>query len=298
MPGATSGNPGTLSQYDWAVAAFAAAASALILGLVLFARAYLLRTTQSPKEVMRGVLDTLLAAINPLDIFVRNLRNILWPALILVGVIGAATASRYTRFYLHLLSDKQTCGSQGVCPDLREFAPYLGNSLDAHTFAQQVVGVELFCLAVALLGGVGGTLAIVASARVQVLPRPMSGPLMKNWLTFLVRVADAAFLIFWLISLALSGFMAAFHLLNVTDRAPFPQPGIVTICSGAYLLARFFLALRHGGSLFGQDRPPWFFRGSGNRPPSSPSQPQSPSPAFGTTMPALRRGTSGESRGG
>jgi hypothetical protein len=230
-------NPPTLTTIDWSLALFAAAASVLLLGTILLARAFFQREREGAVTVARGVQETLLAALNPLDIFVRNLRNVLWPSFILIGIIGAGTAARYARLYLHLLSDKQTCGMQGACVDLGELSAYLGNSLDAQHFQQQALGLEALCLAIALAGGIGGTLAIVASARVQVSRWRINGPLMTNWLRFLLSVAHTVLLAFWIISLGLSALMWAFQHVGVTLRAPFPQPGISTGVSFAYFLA-------------------------------------------------------------
>lgn len=237
-------NPPTLWFIDLSLALFAIAASALILGAVLFSNAFFRR--EAAGEVARGVRDIILAAFNPLDVLIRNLRNVLWPSLILLGTVGIATSARYVRLYLHTMSDVQTCGQSARCPDLREFALYLSNSLDTHLFQARASELELLFLALALLGAVGGILAIMASARVVLLEWRIHGRLFSNWLRFLANIAHKVLLVFWIFALGLSALMAALHYVNLTDRAPFPQPGKSTAISSAYFLASVaVLVYRH-----------------------------------------------------
>ncbi|HKS70650.1 MAG TPA: hypothetical protein VJQ45_09515 [Ktedonobacterales bacterium] len=234
-------NPPTLGFIDLSLALFAIAASALMLGAVLLASTFVRR--EATEVVARGVGEILLAVLNPLDVLIRNLRNVLWPGLILAGTICAATSSRYFRLYLHAMSDVQTCGQAARCPDLREFGLYVSNSLDAQRFQTQAPGLEVLFLTLALLGVVGATLAIVTSARVLLLEWHIRGRLAANWLRFVRSIAHKLLLAFWILSLGLSALMVALQHVNLTDRAPFPQPGKSTAISFIYFLASLAVIL-------------------------------------------------------
>jgi hypothetical protein len=227
-------NPPTLTLIDVGLAFSAIAASLLILFVLLIPR-ILPQPTQTGTELAaRSVGQILRATLNPIDVFFRDLRNVLWPGLILVGIIGAATAARFTRLYLHVLSDKQTCSGKGTCADLGEFALYLSNSLDTGYFEQRAVQLELIFLALAILGGVVCVLAITLSAQILVSKGRMGEMLLPNWLWFSLKVVRRVLLVFWIISLGLSAFMVVLLLANATARAPFPQLGISTVASFAY----------------------------------------------------------------
>ncbi len=236
-------NPPTLSFIDFSLALFAIAASALVLGAVLLSSTFFRH--EAAEEVARGVGETILVALSPLDVFLRNLRNILWPGFVLLGTIGAATSSRYIRLYLHALSDVQTCSNSARCLDLKEFGLYFSNSLDGRQFQSQAPALEVLFLALALLGIVGGTLAITASARILLAEWRIRGHLAVNWLRFVGSSAHKVLLAFWIISLGLSALMFALQHINLTNRAPFPQPGKSTMLSLAYFLVslavRFYL---------------------------------------------------------
>ncbi|MFI5272291.1 MAG: hypothetical protein ACHQ4H_04570 [Ktedonobacterales bacterium] len=224
-------NPPTLTFIDLSLASFAVAASVLILGIVLLSVIFLQPTGEETPTVVQAVRAILLAALNPLDVFVRNLRNVLWPGLILIGTIGAATSARYIRLYLHVLSDKQTCSGSSNCPDLKEFGLY---SLNAQQFQAQALHLEVLFLTLAVAGGVFGTLAITASARVLLLEWRIRGKLATNWVRFLASIAHKLLLVFWVFSLGLSALMVAMQHVNLTGRTPFPQLGVSTALSLVY----------------------------------------------------------------
>lgn len=228
-------NPPTLTQMDVVLAFSAIAASLLILGVLLIPRLFPQSSRAGVVEVARSVGDILRATLNPIDVFFRDLRNVLWPGLILAGIFGAATAARFTRLYLHILSDKQTCSGATTCPDLEEFALYLSNSLSTGYFQDRAVQLELVFLALAVLGGLVSVLTITFSAQILASKVRMRELLLPNWLWFSLRLVHRVLLVFWIISLGLSAFMAALLITLATTRAPFPQPGISTIVSFVYL---------------------------------------------------------------
>lgn len=232
-------NPPTLNSIDWRIAIFAVAASLFILGTGLIARTFFLRRDVADDTVVRGVLATIWSVINPLDIFFRNLRNVLWPIFVFAGVLATATSARYIRLYLHALSDQRTCSGTATCPDLKEYASYLANSVDTHRFMDQAYLLEARFLALAVGAGVLAMLAILLAARILVTSRiPVSltrirrsNSLFLNWLGFFGSVARILLISFWVLSISLSAFMKALQSVNVTARVPFPQPGISTIVS-------------------------------------------------------------------
>ena len=179
-------------------------------------------STESVSEsVSLTVLDTLRSALNrrlrlAIDNLARSLRNAVWPALILIGVIAVASAAKFTRTYLHLQSDANTCGgSKGLCKPV----------LDAFGWPYQYV----------IYAGLFGILAVVAIVLAMTL------------LVFRIRVAENTFrflgligfiilLTFWIFSLALSGFNGLLKLTGATVREPFPPFGAATIISLAALI--------------------------------------------------------------
>ena len=171
-------------------------------------------STESVSEsVSLTVINTLRSALNRrLRIAVDNmayaLRNAVWPALILFGVIAVAAAARNTRFYLHLLSDQHYC--PGGCE--KTFADF--------GWPYQYV----------IYAGVWGVLAMVAIVLAMTL------------LIFRIRVAENTFrflgligfiilLTFWIFSLALSGFNGLLKLTHASEREPFPPFGVATLIS-------------------------------------------------------------------
>jgi hypothetical protein len=179
-------------------------------------------STESVSEsVSLTVIDTLRSAANrrlqlAIDNLARSLRNAVWPALILIGVIAVASAAKFTRVYLHLQSDVNTCGGpNGLCKP----------TLDAFGWPYQYV----------IYAGLFGILAVVAIVLAMTL------------LVFRIRVAENTFrflgligfiilLTFWIFSLALSGFNGLLKLTGATVREPFPPFGVATIISLAALI--------------------------------------------------------------
>jgi hypothetical protein len=175
-------------------------------------------TESVSEQVSLTVINTLRSALNrrlrlALDNMLYSLRNAVWPALILFGVIAVASAARNTRYYLHLLSDEHTCPT--ACK----------TTLNTFGWPYQYV----------IYAGIWGILAMVAIV------------LAVTMLVFRLRVAENTFrylgligfiilLTFWIFSLALSGFNGLLTLTGATGREPFPPFGAATIISLAALI--------------------------------------------------------------
>lgn len=177
-------------------------------------------STQSVGEqVSLTVLDTLRSALNRrIRLAAGNtalsLRNAAWPALILVGTIAAASTARNIRLYLHILSDQSTCGATTCAETLRSLgSPYQYGGL-------------------AIVWGVVSLACIVLSAALLIFNRRI----VENTSRFLGLIGFIVLLTLWIFSLALSLFNLLLIQINVTDRVPFPQPGVSTIISFAALL--------------------------------------------------------------
>jgi hypothetical protein len=234
----------TLNSIDWRVAIFAVTASLFILGIGLIARTFFLQRDAADDTVVRGVLATIWSVINPLDVFFRNLRNVLWPIFAFAGVLAAATSARYIRLYLHALSDQRTCGGAATCSDLKEYASYLANSVDTSRFLDQAYLLEARFLALAIGTGALAVIAILLAARILVTSRipvtprrtGVNNSLFRNWLWFFGSIARILLISFWVLSICLSALMKALQSVNATSRVPFPQPGISTIVSFIFFL--------------------------------------------------------------
>lgn len=188
-------------------------------------------TSSIYERVVRELINTVRAALNRRVGIAFNLalglRTVAWPALILLGTIAVAAASRGIQGYLHLLSDQRTCAGAGytvaACGS-EQVADFVRTNLA--NFAQyQNVGL-------ALLWGVIAVLSIVFSAALLLFRWRVA----ENSLRFLGLVGFTVLLTFWIFSLALSGFNGLFSLTHLSDRVPFPQPGTATIASFAALL--------------------------------------------------------------
>jgi hypothetical protein len=177
-------------------------------------------STQSVGEqVSMTVLDTLRSALNrrvrlAAGNTLLSLRTAAWPALIFVGVLAAASVARNIRLYLHILSDERTCGQTTCAETLQNFgSPY------------QYIGLAILWGAVAIL-------CIVFSVALLIFNRRI----VENTMRFLGLIGFIVLLTLWIFSLALSLFNLLLIQINVTNRVPFPQPGISTIISFAALV--------------------------------------------------------------
>jgi len=175
-------------------------------------------------QVSLTVINTLRSALNrririAAGSLALSLRNAVWPALILLGTISVAASSRYIQFYLHLLSDQRTCATP-ACPEYHIVQGLLGSW-------QQYQAVVL-----ALVWGLIAVLSIVFSVTLLIFRRRVA----ENTLRFLGLIGFIILLTFWIFSLALSGFNGLFSLTHLSERVPFPQPGLSTIISALSLV--------------------------------------------------------------
>ncbi|HEU5347858.1 MAG TPA: hypothetical protein VFU63_04525, partial [Ktedonobacterales bacterium] len=176
-------------------------------------------STESVSEsVSLTVINTLRSALNrrlriALDNMAYSLRNAVWPALILFGVIAVAAAARNTRFYLHLLSDQHTCPT--VCKE----------TLDAFGWPYQYV-------IYAGIWGIVATVAIVLAMTLLIFRLRVA----ENTIRFLGLIGFIILLTFWIFSLALSGFNGLLKLTHASEREPFPPFGVATVISLAALI--------------------------------------------------------------
>jgi hypothetical protein len=176
------------------------------------------------EQVSIAVLDTLRAALSrriyiALDGLIGSLRNVVWPALIFLGVVAVEASAHYIQQYLHLQSDERTCITTH-CQDYVSVQRLLSEQ------------VQFTAPVSALLWGIVAVLAIVFSAAILIYRWRVA----ENSLRLLGLIGLTVLLTFWIFSLALSGFNALFSLTNISQRVPFPQPGASTMISLAALL--------------------------------------------------------------
>ena len=189
-------------------------------------------STESVSEsVSLTVINTLRSALNrrlrlALDNMAYSLRNAVWPALILFGVIAVAAAARNTRYYLHLLSDQRSCPVDCKA------------TLDAFGWPYQYI----------LYASGWGILAMVAIVLAMTL-LIFNLRVAENTFRFLGLIGFIILLTFWIFSLALSGFNGLLTLTGATHREPFPPFGVATIISlAALLIWGAIILLRRMGS--------------------------------------------------
>ncbi len=138
-------------------------------------------------QVGMAVLDALREALQRYILpyarrTVLSLRNVLWPALVLIGSFSFALCARFIQYYLHHYDPTFYCS-----PDLNLAHCQLANPYTYLAFAAAfgVAGFACTILSVALL---------VASGRI-----------VSNTLRFLGRVGFVVLLTFWMFALALFG---------------------------------------------------------------------------------------------
>jgi hypothetical protein len=182
-------------------------------------------TESVSEQVSLTVINTLRSALNrrlriALDNMLYSLRNAVWPILILIGVIAVASSAKFTRLYLHLQSDANTCPT--ACKaTLDSFGwPY-----------QYVIYAGLF--------GILAVVAIVLAVTILVFRIRVA----TNTFRFLGLIGFILLLTFWIFSLALSGFNGLLTLTGATQREPFPPFGVATVISLAALIIWGAIAL-------------------------------------------------------
>lgn len=175
-------------------------------------------TESVSEQVSLTVINTLRSALNrrlrlALDNMLYSLRNAVWPALILVSVIAVASSAKFTRTYLHLQSDVNTCPV--ACK----------TTLDSYGWPYQYV----------IYAGLFGILAVVAIVLAMTL-LVFRLRVAENTFRFLGLIGFIILLTFWIFSLALSGFNGLLRLTGASEREPFPPFGVATVISLAALI--------------------------------------------------------------
>ena len=184
------------------------------------------------QRVIDELIDTLRAALNRRSGVAFNLalglRSVAWPALVFLGVVGVAAASRGIQTYLHWQSDAITCQYHG------HWSPALCGGPGAVKAVQDALNSyqQYQAAGLALISGVGAVLAIVFSLALLLFRWRVA----ENTLRFLGLVGFIVLLTYWIFSLALSGFNGLFSLTGLSQRVPFPQPGAFTSISAASLI--------------------------------------------------------------
>lgn len=236
-------NPPTLSAVDVSIGLVCLLVSVGILVIHLVPRAFELVTMNVAPNVAVAVGKILLAIFNPLAVFFRTLRVVVWPAFIAAGVISAAISAHFLRLYLHLISDKRTCVVSKPCDDLREFGINSSNSRDTANFLAHALPLQTLFLIAALVAVVVAVVAILTAAQVLVFGRFDKSWLLPNWLKFVGILGVIIGCFYGLLSLLLSIFMYTIQSLNVTQRTPFPQFGVMMLASLAIFLALLAISL-------------------------------------------------------
>ncbi len=246
--GAAHGNPPTLSFVDQIQTLIY-----LPLGLLILALGAVVSglgkevdpddPTSIFQRVIDELIDTIRAALNRRTGVAFNLalglRSVAWPALVFLGVLGVAAASRGIQNYLHLQSDSITCKFNGHWS-----AALCGGSANLTTLQNELANFQQYQAAgLALVSGVGAVIAIVFSLALLLFRWRVA----ENTLRFLGLVGFIVLLTFWIFSLALSGFNGLFSLTGFSNRVPFPQPGATTAISAAALIIYgVYLLFRRG----------------------------------------------------
>ena len=182
-------------------------------------------TESVSEQVSLTVINTLRSALNrrlriALDNMLYSLRNAVWPVLILIGVIAVASSAKFTRLYLHLQSDMNSC--KVACKATLDFYgwPY-----------QYIIYAGLF--------GILAVVTIVLAMTILVFRIRVA----ENTIRFLGLIGFILLLTFWIFSLALSGFNGLLKLTGASQREPFPPFGVATIISLAALIIWGAIAL-------------------------------------------------------
>ncbi|HEY7975433.1 MAG TPA: hypothetical protein VID72_08845, partial [Ktedonobacterales bacterium] len=162
-------------------------------------------------SVTGTIIDALRGALNrririAMDNLLLALRNVVWPLLILLGMIALGQTAQNITFYLHLQSDARTCARTGnAFPD----------PASCHLALREVAQFQQY-------QALGASVALVVAAAVALT-------LALMMLVFELRVADNIFrflglvtyigaLTRWIFSLALSFSNNLFNLTGLTQR--------------------------------------------------------------------------------
>lgn len=174
-------------------------------------------------SVTGTIIDALRSALNrririAIDNLLLALRNVVWPLLILLGMVALGQAAQNIAFYLHLQSDQRTCAAAHPFPDpadCQAAAAKLGQYLQYQSLGASVALVVAAAIALTL-----ALMMLVFELRVA-----------DNTFRFLGLVTYIGALTLWIFSLALSFSNVLFNLVGLTQRQPFPLFGASTTSS-------------------------------------------------------------------
>lgn len=173
---------------------------------------------------IRLVLDNLLIA----------LRNVVWPAFILLAMLALGQASSNLAQYLRMQSDHANC-TRG---EIAVVASISDPKACIETASQIASGLQYGYLAAGAGLVAGAAIAIVIALMMLVFSLRVA----SNVFRFLGVVVWIAALVLWLFSLSLSVSNELFNLIHLTPRQPFPLLGASTSLSLLiFLIACLFL---------------------------------------------------------
>ena len=175
-------------------------------------------------SVTGTIIDALRGALNrririAIDNLLLALRNVVWPLLILVGMIALGQVAQNISFYLHLQSDQRTCAAtHDHFPDTKTCALA---AKQLHELLQyQNLGAAVALVVAAAIAVTLALMMVVFELRVA-----------DNIFRFLGLVLFIGALTLWIFSLALSFSNILFNLTGLTQREPFPLFGASTTIS-------------------------------------------------------------------
>jgi hypothetical protein len=175
-------------------------------------------------SVTDTIIDALRGALNrrirfAMDNLLLALRNVVWPLLILVGMIALGQAAQNIAFYLHLQSDQRTCA---------QTSNGFPNLATCQLSAQQVAAhLQYLDLVVAVALVVATAVALTLALMMLVFELRVA----DNIFRFLGLVTYIGALTLWIFSLALTFSNILFNLVGLTQRQPFPLFGASTTSS-------------------------------------------------------------------
>ena len=175
-------------------------------------------------SVTGTIIDALRGALNrrmrlAIDNLLLALRNVVWPLMILLGMVALGQAAQNIAFYLHLQSDQRTCtATHNAFPDPKDCQVALDKL--AQYLQYQSLGASVALVVAAAIALTLALMMLVFELRVA-----------DNTFRFLGLVTYVGALTLWIFSLALSFSNLLFVQLGLTQREPFPLFGASTTVS-------------------------------------------------------------------
>jgi hypothetical protein len=179
-------------------------------------------------SVTGTIIDALRGALNrririAIDNLLLALRNVVWPLLILLGMIALGQATQNIAFYLRLQSNQRTC-AQKINP-----IPLT----DCHLAQQQLATYQQYTH---LASAVGLVIAAAVALTLALMMLVFELRVADNIFRFLGLVTYIGALTLWIFSLALSFSNILFNMTGLTQREPFPLFGASTTSSLLFFL--------------------------------------------------------------